>query len=96
VFGDVAVPEAITRQLSGSAARGAVLFAGKACISCHQIAGAGGARGPELTFVGERLTREQLTWRILYGGENMPAYGALLDPADLTALVDFLETRRSG
>ncbi|HEV8634131.1 MAG TPA: cytochrome b N-terminal domain-containing protein [Chloroflexota bacterium] len=95
VFGDVAVPEAITRELGGSAARGATLFSGKACISCHQIAGAGGARGPELTLVGERLTREQLTWRILYGGENMPAYGALLDPADLTALVDFLETRRS-
>jgi ubiquinol-cytochrome c reductase cytochrome b subunit len=94
VFGDVVVPAAIAGGLDGGAARGAVLFSGKACISCHQIAGAGGARGPDLTTIGDRLTREQLTWRILYGGENMPAYGALLEPDELSGLVDFLESRR--
>jgi ubiquinol-cytochrome c reductase cytochrome b subunit len=59
------------------------------------MAGTGGARGPDLTTVGDRLTREELTWRILDGGENMPAYGALLEPDELSRLVDFLETRRS-
>ncbi|HEY3082159.1 MAG TPA: cytochrome b N-terminal domain-containing protein [Chloroflexota bacterium] len=95
VFGEVAVPEAVTRGLDGGAARGAVLFSAKACISCHRIAGAGGTRGPELTLVGERLTREQMTWRILDGGENMPAYSTLLAPDEANALVDFLQTRRS-
>ncbi|MBA2447714.1 MAG: cytochrome c, partial [Chloroflexi bacterium] len=60
------------------------------------IAGDGGQRGPELTTVGSRLSRDQLTWRILYGGNNMPAYGTALRPDELTALVEFLAVLHGG
>ena len=89
------VPPAVTSELQDDAARGAELFEQEACLACHQIGGAGGQRGPDLSAVGDRLTREQLTWRILYGGNNMPAYGQTLSPDELNALVAFLSERRS-
>ena len=90
------LPPAVTTGLQGSAARGAVLFDEKACLACHAIGGEGGQRGPDLTTIGDRLTLEQLTWRILYGGNNMPAYGEALTPEELDALVAFLAERRAG
>ena len=63
-----------------------------ACISCHAIAGTGGRRGPDLSTIGSALSRDELTWRILHGGGNMPAYGDILSPDELTALLDFLQT----
>lgn len=89
------VPQAVVAGLPGDAARGAKLFEQEACLACHMIAGQGGQRGPDLTLVGDRLSREQLTWRILYGGNNMPAYGQTLSPDELNALVTFLAERRS-
>ena len=59
-------------------------------------AGTGGRRGPDLTEVGSRLASDPLTWRILAGGTNMPAYGQTLTPEELTALVSFLSQRRAG
>ena len=88
------LPRSVTEPLQGDALRGASLFQEKGCYACHQIAGAGGRRGPDLTYVGSRLTREQLTWRILNGGTNMPAYGANLRPDELNALVEFLAGRQ--
>src|SRR5215212_69459 len=92
---NAAVPPAVAAGLQGDAARGAELFKQEACIACHSMGGQGGARGPDLTYVGDRLTREELTWRILYGGNNMPAYGQTMAPDDLNALVAFLSSRRS-
>jgi ubiquinol-cytochrome c reductase cytochrome b subunit len=89
------VPQAVTAGLQGDAARGSELFKQEACLACHMIGGEGGQRGPDLSAVGDRLTREQLTWRILYGGNNMPAYGQTLSPDELNALVAFLAERRS-
>lgn len=89
------VPAAAKAGLQGDAARGAVLFQEEACLACHAIAGEGGKRGPDLTTAGDRLTREQLTWRILAGGNNMPAYGQTLAPDEVAALVAFLSERRT-
>ena len=44
--------------------------------------------------MGGRLTADELTWRILNGGRNMPAYGATLTPQESTALVEFLSTQK--
>jgi ubiquinol-cytochrome c reductase cytochrome b subunit len=89
------VPPSVVAGLQGDAARGADLFKQEACLACHTMAGQGGARGPDLTAVGDRLTSQELTWRILYGGNNMPAYGQTLAPDELDALVAFLSSRRS-
>jgi ubiquinol-cytochrome c reductase cytochrome b subunit len=77
-----------------SVARGAVLYNTKGCEACHAYAGYGGARGPNLTAVRDRLTREQLIVRIVNGGEGMPAYGGQLSPSELDALVAFLNAPR--
>jgi ubiquinol-cytochrome c reductase cytochrome b subunit len=74
--------------------RGARLFNEKGCQYCHAIAGSGGERGPNLSTVGARLSSEQLTIRILNGGNNMPAYGSILKPDELDALVAFLRSRK--
>ena len=88
-------PQTVAR-VQGSALQGAALFEQKGCLTCHEIAGAGGQRGPELTTVGSRLTRDQLVWRILYGGNNMPAYGTALRPEEVVALVDFLAAQQGA
>src|SRR4051812_3521357 len=87
---EVKLPEGVTASLSPQAAQGAQLFETRGCINCHRIANVGGQRGPDLSQVGGRLDRDQLTWRILNGGRNMPAYGTALTPQELSALVDFL------
>ncbi len=65
---------------------------GKQCRNCHALGGEGGRRGPALDDVATRLTRDQLIRQVLQGGGNMPAYGKNLSPAEVTALVAFLET----
>jgi len=94
VLEDVSLPSNVTSGLSAEARAGAELFERHGCINCHTIAGSGGQRGPNLTTVGARLSRDQLTWRILNGGHNMPAYGTTLSPQELSALVDFLSGLR--
>jgi ubiquinol-cytochrome c reductase cytochrome b subunit len=84
------LPKEMTVKLQGSAVQGGNIFQQKGCMNCHIVAGAGGLRGPELSDVASRLSREQLTWRILYGAHNMPAYATTLRPEELNALVDFL------
>jgi ubiquinol-cytochrome c reductase cytochrome b subunit len=88
------VPPEVLASVSGTAAQGAQLFGQKGCINCHMIAGTGGERGPDLSQVGGRLSRDDLTWRILNGGKNMPAYGTELSPQETSALLEFLSTRR--
>ena len=59
--------------------------------------GVGGRRGPDLTDVGIRLTRDQLIDQISNGtpgGGNMPAYGKQISPAEMTTLVEFLVSLR--
>jgi ubiquinol-cytochrome c reductase cytochrome b subunit len=75
--------------------QGADLFFSKGCIACHTVAGTGGKRGPNLSSVGDRLSDDQLTWRILNGGHNMPAFGSILTPDNVHELVAFLKAQRS-
>ena len=73
---------------------GARLFYNSGCEFCHKINGYGGKAGPNLTSVGDRLSEQELTIRIVNGGGNMPAYGGILKQKDLQTLVDFLHAQR--
>jgi ubiquinol-cytochrome c reductase cytochrome b subunit len=91
------VPERLVRGSSPLRLQGAALFQSKNCRNCHALDCVGGQRGPDLTAVGTRLTRDQLIDQVSNGtpgGGNMPAYGKQVSPAEMTALVEFLENLR--
>jgi ubiquinol-cytochrome c reductase cytochrome b subunit len=91
------VPENLVRDSSPLQLQGALVFQNKDCRNCHALEGSGGQRGPDLSAVGTQLTRDQLIDQISNGtpgGGNMPAYGKQIGPAEMTALVAFLEELR--
>jgi ubiquinol-cytochrome c reductase cytochrome b subunit len=92
-------PEPLTPEMigatSGPVYEGARLFHEKACLNCHLIQGHGGRRGPELSYVADKVTKDGLIIRIVNGGVNMPAFGATLKPAEIDDLVTFLESRKN-
>ena len=91
-LGNLMVPASVTSGLSPSAMQGVQQFQTRGCINCHAIAGVGGQKGPDLTHIGSSLSRDELTWRILNGGTNMPAFGTTLTPQETSDLVEFLST----
>lgn len=89
-----AVPPGIVRRLDPIGLQGAAVFQFKTCRNCHALEGKGGHRGPDLTYVATRLTRESLVRQVIQGGGNMPAYGSQLKPDEVEALVEFLGALR--
>jgi ubiquinol-cytochrome c reductase cytochrome b subunit len=82
------------KGLNSTQLAGAQLMHGEACIACHKIGDKGGLRGPDLTFIGDKMNESQLTTRVLHGGGGMPQYASVLTPKQLQELVAFLQTRR--
>jgi ubiquinol-cytochrome c reductase cytochrome b subunit len=74
--------------------RGSQVFYTASCIFCHNIYGQGGVRGPGLSNIGNELTSDELTIRILNGGYNMPAYASMLSPGQVHDLVAFLVAQK--
>ena len=90
------LPADVVGSTSQPVVRGATLFHDKGCEFCHSIAGHGGHRGPDLTTVADRLTRQQMTLRILNGGTNMPAFASSLHTQDVDDILAFLHTRTAA
>jgi ubiquinol-cytochrome c reductase cytochrome b subunit len=91
------IPTAVVSRSSPLELQGALVFQNKNCRNCHALDGIGGQRGPDLTTVGTRLTRDQLIDQVSNGtpgGGNMPAYGKQLNPAEMTTLAEFLVSLR--
>jgi ubiquinol-cytochrome c reductase cytochrome b subunit len=77
-----------------SLVRGVHFFYTKGCEYCHRINGYGGRAGPDLSIIGNLLSRQQLTLRIVNGGNNMPAFGGTLSKEELGDLVGFLSQQK--
>jgi ubiquinol-cytochrome c reductase cytochrome b subunit len=86
------VPPQYLKGRSALERQGALVLQDKQCRNCHALGGEGGKRGPALDSVATRLTPDQLIRQVIQGGGNMPAYGKNLRPAQVTALVAFLQT----
>lgn len=87
------IPIRVVEQSSPLQLQGATVFQNKSCRNCHALDGVGGRRGPDLSSIGTRLTREHLIDQISNGtpgGGDMPAYGKQMGPHEMTAIVDFL------
>jgi ubiquinol-cytochrome c reductase cytochrome b subunit len=93
-FDPVPLTPEIIGATEGPVFRGAQLFQEKACLNCHLIAGHGGRRGPDLTYIADMLTHDDIVIRIVNGGVNMPAFGASLKPAQINDIAAFLESRK--
>jgi ubiquinol-cytochrome c reductase cytochrome b subunit len=92
-----AVPAKLVKASTPLQLQGAVVLQNKQCRNCHALEGIGGRRGPDLSGVGTRLTRDQIIVQISNGtpgGGNMPAYGKQMKPAEMSALADFLVSLR--
>ncbi|MFN4261363.1 MAG: cytochrome b N-terminal domain-containing protein [Gemmataceae bacterium] len=87
------IPPAMIEDRPPLELMGAVVFQNKQCRNCHALDGIGGQRGPDLTYVGTLLTKDELVRQVLQGGGNMPAFGKQLRPAEVEALVAFLHSR---
>lgn len=77
---DPAVWESVLR--GGDAAKGRQLFAERAdwgCLRCHKFGGEGGDVGPDLTGIGNRLSKAQLLEAILFPNRAIaPGYESIL------------------
>jgi len=91
------IPERLVKESTPLQLQGAVVFQNKQCRNCHALDGVGGRRGPDLSGVGARLTRDLLIDQVSNGspgGGDMPAYGKQMKPDEMTALVEFLVSLR--
>lgn len=93
-FGVKPLPESVVSKVSSTAAEGAKLMHSKGCLYCHNIDGIGGHRGPSLSEIGIKLTKQDMIIRINNGGYNMPSFAGSVSSHELSLIVEFLQTRK--
>lgn len=87
-----AIPVNFIQKSTPLMRQGANVFQYKQCRNCHALGGIGGQRGPALDEIATKMTKNQMIRQVIQGGGNMPAFATNLSPAEVTALVTFLET----
>jgi ubiquinol-cytochrome c reductase cytochrome b subunit len=90
------LPQTVVASSDPAVVRGALLFHERGCEYCHYISGYGGHRGPDLTDIGDRLTRQQMTLFIMNGGYNMPPFAGVLKSDETDDLLAFLRSRTAS
>jgi mono/diheme cytochrome c family protein len=75
-------------------ARGEAVFNQSGCVHCHTIRSQGGQTGPDLSGVGRRLTEDQMRKQIVGGSKVMPAFGEVLQDAEIADLLAYLHSCR--
>ena len=73
---------------------GAVLFHERGCEYCHGVDGVGTEKAPDLSMIGKQWKRAQIEQQIREGGNGMPAFGDVLEPAEKESLVNYLVAKR--
>jgi mono/diheme cytochrome c family protein len=81
----------VSRTSAAAGSPGATQFQFQGCVGCHMVNGQGGTVGMDLTHIGAKLSRARMRVVITQGEGQMPAY-AKLKPADLNALLDYLQS----
>ncbi|MGO8759188.1 MAG: c-type cytochrome [Terracidiphilus sp.] len=74
--------------------RGASVFAVSGCQHCHRMKNVGGHKGPDLSGVGRRKSRDAMRRQIVAGSKTMPAFGDVLAPDELSDLIAYLRSCR--
>src|SRR5262249_36546862 len=74
--------------------QGALVLQNKQCRTCHSLGGDGGRARPAPHGLANPQHPRQLNRQVLQGGGNMPAYGKNLSPAEVNAVVAFMQTLR--
>jgi mono/diheme cytochrome c family protein len=69
-------------------------FSENGCLHCHTIRNNGGAKGPDLSGVGRRLSEAQIRAQILQSGRQMPSFADILQPSETEDLVAYLRSCR--
>ncbi len=69
------------------------------CFDCHQLDGAGGSKGPDLSRAGLKYSATTLEQRIADAHDSradtgMPSFSGIIDPADIRALAEWLSQRK--
>jgi mono/diheme cytochrome c family protein len=73
-------------------AHGAEVFASSGCQHCHAIRNVGGHKGPDLSSVGRIKKEVEIRTQIVDGSKVMPAFGDVLQPAEIDDLVAYLRS----
>ncbi len=84
------LPELVAKK--GNAAKGPDLFAKATCATCHRVKGEGVAFGPDLTEIGNKLSREGMFEAILYPSAAISHgfHGVSITKKDGSALVGYV------
>ena len=85
-------PSEIELATSPQYEEGQAVMASSGCLACHKVGENGGALGPNLTEIGNRLGREAIARTLVNPTSPMPSYQSIRDdnPEQFNQLVDYV------
>ena len=90
-FATEPVPESLLVNAPEEAREGARIFYDRGCQYCHVAFDRGGTYGPDLTLAPLRMSREEITVRIVMGVRNMPSFRDVLPASEIESIIAYLQ-----